>query len=83
MECGNGSHGLQTGRSRKTAVAGGTADSWRHGREITRKPISRHGWSPRQGDAQRFSSEPEARAAANAVEQAVRRLGLCQVMEVA
>jgi hypothetical protein len=50
--------------------------------EITRKPISRHGWSPRQSDAQRFGSEPEARAAADAVEHAVRRLGLCQVMEV-
>jgi len=51
--------------------------------EIKHKVISRHGWSPRQGDAQRFSSEPEARAAADAVEHAVRRLGLCQVMEVA
>ena len=51
--------------------------------EITRKPISRHGWSPRQGDAQRFGSEPEARAAADAVDHAVRSLGLCQVMEVA
>ena len=51
--------------------------------EITRKPISRHGWSPRRGDAQRFGSEPEARAAANAVDHAVRKLGLCQVMEVA
>ena len=50
--------------------------------EITRKPITRHGWSPRQGDARRFGSEPEARAAADAVEIAVRRLGLCQVMEV-
>jgi hypothetical protein len=50
--------------------------------EITRKPISRHGWSPRRGDAQRFGSKQEARAAADAVEHAVRRLGLCQVMEV-
>jgi hypothetical protein len=49
---------------------------------ITSKPISRHGWSPRQGDARRFGSEPEARSAANAVDHAVRQLGLCQVMEV-
>ena len=50
---------------------------------ITRKPISRHGWSPSQQDAQRFASHPEARAAADAVEHAARVVGLCQVMEVA
>ena len=50
--------------------------------EITRKPISRHGWSLRQGDAQRFGTKQEARAAADSVELAVRRAGLCQVMEV-
>ena len=51
--------------------------------EITHKPIGRHGWSPSQRDAQRFGSEPEARAAADAVEHAARVVGLCQVMEVA
>ena len=50
---------------------------------ITRKPISRHGWSASQRDARRFGSEPEARAAADAVEHAARVVGLCQVMEVA
>ena len=49
---------------------------------ITRKPISKHGWSASQRDAQRFGSHPEARAAADAVEHAARVVGLCQVMEV-
>ena len=51
--------------------------------EITRKPISRHGWSASQQDAQRFGSYLDARAAADAVEHAARVVGLCHVMEVA
>ena len=72
---------LDSVRRRRWLVGQLTADDMAE--DIARKPISRHGWSPRQGDAQRFGSEPEARAAADAVEHAVRRLGLCQVVEVA
>ena len=50
--------------------------------EITRKPISRHGWSASQRDARRFASHSEARVAADAVEHAAKVVGLCQVMEV-
>jgi hypothetical protein len=67
------------GRQRWLVMQLTTGDMAAH---ISRKPITSHGWSPQQSDGHRFNSHLEARAAANAVDHAVRKLGLCQVMEV-